>query len=106
VTKEDIVFAAAAGGEVTSVWTREGKDVESIDPHWSPDGTRISFTTDTRGRQEVAVASYAEREISRVDHMTESIHDEYGAVWRPDGRALAHLHNEDAAVSLRPVFTV
>jgi dipeptidyl aminopeptidase/acylaminoacyl peptidase len=38
--------------------------------------------------------------------MTDSIHDEYGAVWRPDGRAIAYLHNEDAAVSLRRVFTV
>jgi dipeptidyl aminopeptidase/acylaminoacyl peptidase len=27
-------------------------------------------------------------------------------VWRPDGRALVYLHNEDAAVSLRRVFTV
>jgi len=105
-TNADLYVVAAAGGEITRLLTRDGKDGESIDPQWSPDGARISFTTDTRGRQEVAVASYAEREISRVDHMTESIHDEYGAVWRPDGRALAYLHNEDAAVSLRRVFTV
>jgi dipeptidyl aminopeptidase/acylaminoacyl peptidase len=86
--------------------TRGGIDGESIDPRWSPDGTRISFTTDTRGRQEVAIATYAEREVGRIERMTESIHDEYGAVWRPDGRALAYLHNEDGAVSLRRVFAV
>ena len=105
-TNADLHVVAAVGGEITRLDTREGKDGESIDPQWSPDGTRISFTTDARGRQEIAVASYAEREVSRVEHMTESIHDEYGAVWRPDGRALAYLHNEDAAVSLRRVFAV
>ena len=105
-TNADLFVVAATGGDATRLETRSGKDGESLDPRWSPDGTRISFTTDTRGRQEIAVATYAEREIRRIEHMTESIHDEYGAVWRPDGRALAYLHNEDAAVSLRRVFAV
>ena len=105
-TNADLYVVAASGGDVTRLETRGGVDGESIDPRWSPDGTRISFTTDTRGRQEVAIATYAEREIGRIERMTESIHDEYGAVWRPDGRALTYLHNEDAAVSLRRVFAV
>ena len=105
-TNADLYVVASTGGETTRLETREGKDGESTDPQWSPDGTRISFTTDTRGRHEIALASYAEREVRRVEHMTDSIHDEYGAVWRPDGRALAYLHNEDAAVSLRRVFAV
>ena len=105
-TNADLYVVASSGGETTRLDTRDGKDGESIDAQWSPDGTRISFTTDTRGRQEIALASYAEREIKRVERMTDSIHDEYGAVWRPDGRALAYLHNEDAAVSIRRVFTV
>ena len=102
----DLYVVAAAGGEVTRLDTRAGVDGESTDPRWSPEGTRISFTTDTRGRHEVAIATYAERAIARVERMTDSIYDEYGAVWRPDGRALAYLHNEDAAVSLRRVFAV
>jgi len=105
-TNADLYVVAATGGDATRLETRGGIDGESIDPRWSPDGTRISFTTDTRGRQEVAIATYAERQIGRIERMTDSIHDEYGAVWRPDGRALAYLHNEDAAVSLRRVFTV
>jgi len=105
-TNADLYVVAATGGDATRLETRGGIDGESIDPRWSPDGTRISFTTDTRGRQEVAIATYAEREIGRIERMTGSIHDECGAVWRPDGRALAYLHNEDAAVSLRRVFTV
>jgi len=105
-TNADVYVVAASGGEVTRLETRGGIDGESIDARWSPDGTRISFTTDTRGRHEVAIATYAERELGRIERMTDSIHDEYGAVWRPDGRALVYLHNEDAAVSLRRVFTV
>ena len=105
-TNADLYVVAAAGGDATRLETRGGNDGESIDPRWSPDGTRISFTTDTRGRQEVAIATYAERELGRIEHMTESIHDEYAAVWRPDGRGLAYLHNEDATVSLRRVFAV
>jgi dipeptidyl aminopeptidase/acylaminoacyl peptidase len=105
-TNADLYVVAASGGEVTRLETRGGIDGESIDARWSPDGTRISFTTDTRGRHEVAIATFAERELGRIDRMTDSIHDEYGAVWRPDGRALVYLHNEDAAVSLRRVFTV
>src|SRR5207245_11326848 len=87
-TDADLYVVAAAGGEITRLLTRDGKDGESIDPQWSPDGTRISFTTDTRGRQEVAVASYAGREIGRGDHMAERMHDEGGAASARDGRAL------------------
>ncbi len=105
-TNADLYVVATSGGDATRLETRGGIDGESLDPRWSPDGTRISFTTDTRGRHEVAIATYAEREIGRIERMTESIHDEYGAVWRPDGRALTYLHNEDAAVSLRRVFAV
>src|SRR5207237_1490393 len=86
--------------------TLSRKYCESHYPQCAHYGARISPPTDTRGRQEIALASYAEREVRRVEHMTDSIHDEYGAVWRPDGRALAYLHNEDAAVSLRRVFAV
>jgi dipeptidyl aminopeptidase/acylaminoacyl peptidase len=38
--------------------------------------------------------------------MTDSIHDESQPAWRPDGRALDYLHNEDASVSIRRVFAV
>jgi dipeptidyl aminopeptidase/acylaminoacyl peptidase len=105
-TNADLFLVPASGGEVQRLETRGRVDGESIDGRWSPDGSRISFTTDTRGRQEIANAAYQSGVLGRIERMTENIHDEYGAVWRPDGRALDYLHDEDAAVSLRRVFTV
>src|SRR3989441_3931601 len=105
-TNSDLFVVPASGGEARRLETRGGVDGESLDGRWSPDGSRISFTTDTRGRQEIATATYQGGGLGRIERMTENIHDEYGAVWRPDGRALDYLHDEDAAVSLRRVFTI
>ena len=105
-TNADLYVVAASGGKAERLETRGGVDGESLDGRWAPDGRSISFTTDTRGRQEVAIAPYRDGGLGRVERMTETIHDEFGAVWRPDGRALAYLHSEDAATSLRRVFTV
>ena len=105
-TNADLFVVPASGGEARRLETRGGVDGESVDGRWSPDGSRISFTTDTRGRQEIATAAYQGGALGRTLRMTENIHDEYGAVWRPDGRALDYLHDQDAAVSLRRVFTV
>jgi dipeptidyl aminopeptidase/acylaminoacyl peptidase len=105
-TNQDLFVVPASGGEMRKIETRGGVDGESLDGRWSPDGSRISFTTDTRGRQEVAIARYRGGELDHIERMTDTIHDEYQAVWRPDGRALDYLHNEDAAVSVRRVFSV
>jgi dipeptidyl aminopeptidase/acylaminoacyl peptidase len=105
-TNSDLFVVPAAGGESTRLDTRAEVPGESLDARWSPDGTRISFTTDTRGRIEVATATYRDGALGRIERMTESIHDEYGAVWRPDSRALVYLHDEDGAVSIRRVFTI
>ena len=102
----DLFVVPVSGGEARRLETRGGVDGESTDGRWSPDGSRISFTTDTRGRQEIATAAYPGGVLGRIERMTENIHDEYSAVWRPDGRALGYLHEEDGAVSLRRVFTV
>src|SRR5207247_6400304 len=36
-TDADLYVVAAAGGEITRLLTRDGKDGEAIDPQWSPD---------------------------------------------------------------------
>jgi len=105
-TNADLFVVPASGGEANKLGTRGEVDGESLEGRWSPDGSRISFTTDSRGRQEIAVATYQAGKLGRIERMTAGIHDEYQAVWRPDGRALDYLHNEDASVSIRRVFAV
>ena len=104
-TNADLHVVPVAGGEAKLLDTRQGVAGESFDGRWSPDGSRIAFTTDKRGRQEIALASYVDGQLGRIEWMTENAHDEYGPVWRPDSRALDYLHDEAAAVSIRRVFT-
>ncbi|TME29623.1 MAG: S9 family peptidase, partial [Chloroflexi bacterium] len=98
-TNADLHVVPVAGGEAKLLDTRQGVAGESFDGRWSPDGSRIAFTTDKRGRQEIALASYVDGQLGRIEWMTENAHDEYGPVWRPDSRALDYLHDEAAASS-------
>jgi dipeptidyl aminopeptidase/acylaminoacyl peptidase len=96
----------AAGGTVTLLDTREGKDGESLHASFAPGGDRISFTTNVRGRYEPAIAKLAGDRVSAVEYLTQNIHDETEPVWRPDGRGLLYLHSEESEVSVRRVFAV
>jgi serine/threonine protein kinase/Tol biopolymer transport system component len=61
---------------------------DDMNPTWSPDGRRIAFTSDRRGRRETFVRSpfgtSAEELISSDPGGGENIDD-----WSPDGRAIA-----------------
>ncbi|HEU5288712.1 MAG TPA: S9 family peptidase, partial [Candidatus Limnocylindria bacterium] len=105
-TNAELYLVAAAGGAVTRLDTRGGAEGESIDGRFSPDGTRIAFTTNTRGRQEVAIAHLEGDRVARIERLTENIHDETEPVWRPDGRGLIFRHSEESEISLRRVFAV
>jgi dipeptidyl aminopeptidase/acylaminoacyl peptidase len=96
----------AAGGTATLLDTRQGKDGESLHASFSPDGDRISFTTNVRGRYEPAIAKLAADRVGDVEYLTQNIHDESEPVWRPDGRGLLFLHSEESEVSVRRVFAV
>ena len=104
-TNADLFTVPAAGGAATRLDTRGGADGVSLEGSFSPEGTRIAFHTNTRGRYEPAIAHLDGDKVARIERLTENIHDEYEPSWRPDGRGLLYAHNEDAAVSLRRVFT-
>ncbi|HET9808835.1 MAG TPA: S9 family peptidase, partial [Candidatus Limnocylindria bacterium] len=104
-TNSDLFVISAEGGAATKLETRD-VDGESLEGAWSKDGTRIAFTTNVRRRYEIAVATLSGDEVIRVDPLTKSIFDEREPAWRPDGRAVLYLHNEDAEVSARRVFVV
>lgn len=104
-TNSDLFVISAEGGAPTKLQTRD-VDGESLDGDWSKDGSHIAFTTNTRRRYEIAVATLEGDEVTRVDPLTKSIFDETSPAWRPDRRAVLYLHNENAEVSVRRVFAV
>ncbi|HUG05052.1 MAG TPA: alpha/beta fold hydrolase [Candidatus Limnocylindria bacterium] len=104
-TNCDLFVISADGGAPTKLETRE-VDGESLQGDWSRDGSRVAFTTNTRRRYEIAVATLDGDQVKRVEPLTASIFDETMPAWRPDGRAVLYLHNEDAEVSIRRVFVV
>src|SRR6266508_2378842 len=104
-TNSDLYVVSATGGAQIKLETREA-DGESREGDWSEDGSRIAFTTSTRWRYEVAIATLQGDTVTRREPLTTSIFDETAPAWRPDGRATLYLHNEDADVSIRRVFVV
>ncbi len=97
----------ADGTVVSFLDTREGKDGESQQASFSPEGDRIAFTTNVRGRYEPAIAKLGPTgdRVTQVEYLTQNIHDETEPVWRPDGRGVLFLHSEESEVSVRRVFT-
>lgn len=105
-TNSELYLVPAAGGAVTRLETRGGKDAESLDASFSPDGRRLAFTTNVRGRYEPALATLDGDRVTRVEHLTENIHDETEPAWRPDGRGVLYLHSEESETSVRRTFAV
>ena len=105
-TNADLFLVLAAGGEARKLDTRGALEGESIDGRWSPDGTAIAFTTNVRGRYQIALAHVADGAVTRVEPLGSTPFDDTEASWRPDRRGLVYRHNRDANVSVRRVFTV
>ncbi len=105
-TNSDLFLVAANGGPSIRLDTRGGKDGESRDASFSPDGRRLVFTTNVRGRYEPALASLDGDRVTRVEYLTENVHDETEPAWRPDGRGVLYLHSEESETSVRRTFAV
>jgi len=104
-TNMDLYLVPATGGSTIRLDTRGGVAGEASEGAWSPDGTRVAFTTNVRGRSENAIAHVDGDRVTSIEYLTGSIFDETTPRWRADERALLYLHNEDAEVSVRRVFT-
>ncbi|MGH2378044.1 MAG: alpha/beta fold hydrolase [Candidatus Limnocylindria bacterium] len=105
-TNADLFLVPAAGGDARRLDTRGGVDGEAIDARWSPDGAALAFTTNVRGRYEIAVAHLQDGEMARLERLGATPFDDTEPTWRPDGRGLLYRHNRDADVSVRRVFTI
>ncbi len=65
------------------------EELNILDPNlsWSPDGSKITLSTKTKGRDDIAIIDYATKEIEKIKFP--SI-DAIGSVsWSPDGSKLA-----------------
>lgn len=63
-----------------------GRDVDEKNPVWSPDGTRIAFTSDTDNGAEIFVFWLDSGKIARLTQLDRSPR---GLSWSPDGRSIA-----------------
>ena len=102
----DLYIMPAAGGDAVRLDTRDGKSGDSTFAQWSPDSRTIAFTTNTRGRREVALVDWDGTTATRLRHLTENPFDEMNPVWRPDGRGVIYLQDKDAARTVNRVFAV
>jgi Tol biopolymer transport system component len=70
---------------------------------WSPDGTRLAFTQNVNGQEDLFVMA---ADGTRVEQLTDDAPSDWAAVWTPDGSALLfnsdrdgtyHIHRSDLA---------
>ena len=58
------------------------------EPHWSPDGARLAFSSDRGGNYDVWILTLATGEVRRLT--TNAANDSMPA-WSPDGREIAFV---------------
>jgi len=105
-TDLDLHLVPSAGGTPVRLETRGGRPGDSFEGRFSPDGRQIAFTTNARGRREIAIADLDGATVRAVAYLTDNPFEETGPVWRPDGRGLVYLHDQDASVAVHRAFTV
>jgi Tol biopolymer transport system component len=92
------VWVMPIGTNAVQITNDEAMD---LDPAWSPDGTRVVFSSDRSGHMELWVrdlATNSERQITDGEHRVT------GAAWSPDGNHIAFLADRAliAVVTVRP----
>jgi len=105
-TDIDLYLVPSGGGTPVGLDTRGGLAGESFDARFSPDGRQLAFTTNARGRREIAVAALDGAVVRSLEYLTENPFEEFGPRWRPDQRGVIYLHEQDAAVAVHRAFTM
>jgi TolB protein len=103
-----IAFVAAKKqGERKQVFTAnfDGTDIEQItnngaihmSPSWSPDGSKLTFTSFESGKAEIYVYNLLTQKTLR---MTKSVGNNSGSTWSPDTRTIAFAGSEDGKTAI------
>ena len=80
--------------------THEGARARAVLPRWGPGDDSIAFTTDTRGRFEVALLPMSRAQpAGEVRYLTDAPHDETALGWGPTGRML-YRQSTDSTIRL------
>jgi Tol biopolymer transport system component len=90
-------------GDACGVWTmqpgifapsRLSSDASDTAPGWSPDGSKVAFTSARDGNWELYWVDVASRKENRL---TEHASTDVAPVWSSDGKHLAYLSNRDGS---------
>ncbi|MEP7004082.1 MAG: alpha/beta fold hydrolase [Chloroflexota bacterium] len=101
----DLYVMPAGRGDAVRLETRDGKSGDSTSGQWSPDGRTIAFTTNARGRKEIALVDWDGAVATRLRYLTESPFDQSNPQWRPDGRGVLYVEDKNAARAVHRVFS-
>ena len=80
----------AKNGAIRNVTNTTGADEDH--PAWSPDGTKVAYTTDVTGEQQIALRSASGGEEKIITNFRSGYF--YTPVFSPDGKMLAFTDSE------------
>ena len=79
------VYTMPVGGKPVQVTNDAAVD---LDPAWSPDGTKLAFSSDRAGSEDIYIRDLKAGTDRRLTSMPDS---ERSAVWSPDGQSIAFV---------------
>ncbi|HET7088969.1 MAG TPA: S9 family peptidase [Anaerolineae bacterium] len=94
--KMGVFLVPLAGGEPIPI----GDAASAIDAsgaRWSPDSSKLAFTSDAKDSCDVGIFDIATRTI---EWLTGGAHECYYPVWSPDGKRLAYAENREGNLGL------